>query len=281
MRRSLRLAFAIAAATVAVLGSALPLSAQRSWSESDAEWLDNCQNGSWNRGDDRGRACEVRAVPVRLSGRSIEIDGRQNGSIRVRGWDGDSVRVTARLQANADNDAEARELLKEVRIVADGRSVRAEGPSSSRSRQGWSSSYVVMVPRRFDLSLEALNGALAVEGVSGRLELRTTNGSVALTDVGGDVRAHTQNGSLNVQLAGTSWDGTGLDAETQNGSVRLAVPERFAGQLETGTVNGTIHTDFPVTLQGRITRRLSLPLNGGGKPIRAMTTNGSVRISRR
>ncbi len=277
MRSPLRHALVAAA----LLASALPLHAQRSSFDDDATWLDNCRSGNWNGDDDRGRACEVRPVPVRLSGRSLEIDGRQNGSIRVRGWNGDSVRVTARLQANANSDDEARDLLKDVRIVADSRSVRAEGPSSSRSREGWSASYVVWVPRRFDLSLEAMNGGLGVEGVSGRLELRTTNGSVALTDVGGDVHARTQNGSMNVQLAGSGWDGAGLDAETQNGSVRLAVPEKYAAQLETGTVNGSIHTDFPVTIQGRISRRLSLPLNGGGKTIRALTTNGTVRISRR
>jgi len=278
MRPSLRSALALAAL---LLASALPLHAQRSSFDNDADWLDQCRSSSWSGDDDRGRACEVRQVPVRLSGRVLEIDGRQNGSIRVRGWDGDSVRVTARLQANASSDDDARALLKDVRIVADGRSVRAEGPSTGRWHTGWSASYVVWVPRRFDLSLEATNGALGVEGVSGRLDLRTTNGSVALTDVGGDVHARTQNGSLNVMLAGKGWDGTGLDAETQNGSVRLAVPETFAAQLETGTVNGSIHTDFPVTIQGRISRQLSLPLNGGGKPIRAMTTNGTVRISRR
>jgi hypothetical protein len=266
---------------VALLGAALPLHAQRNAFDSDAEWLDNCRSGNWSGNDDRGRACEIRQVPLRLSGRALEIDGRQNGSIRVRAWEGDSVRVTARLQANANSDDDARAMLKDVRIMADGRTVRAEGPSSWRNREGWSASYVVWVPRRFDLSLEATNGALGVDGVSGKLDLRTTNGSVALVDVGGDVHARTQNGSLNVQLAGTGWDGAGLDAETQNGSVRVAVPERFAGQLETGTVNGSIHTDFPVTVQGRISRRLSLPLNGGGKTIRALTTNGTVRISRR
>jgi DUF4097 and DUF4098 domain-containing protein YvlB len=265
----------------ALVAPALPLHAQRTSFEDDATWLDNCRSGNWNGDNDRGHACEVRPVPVRLSGRSLDIDGRQNGSIRVRGWDGDSVRITARLQANANSDDEARTLLKDVRLVADGRSVRAEGPSTSRSHEGWSASYVVWVPRKFDLSLEATNGALGVDGVTGRLDLRTTNGSVALSDVGGDVHARTQNGSLNVQLGGSAWDGAGLDAETQNGSVRLAVPEKFAGQLETGTVNGSIHTDFPVTVQGRISRRLSLPLNGGGKTIRALTTNGTVRISRR
>lgn len=265
---------------VAVLGAALPLPllAQRPITP-DAEWLGNCRN---NWGDDHGHACEIRDVPVRLSGRALEIDGRQNGSIRVQGWDGDQVKVTARLQTNGESDAEAQALLKDIRITSDGRRVSAEGPSDGRGyRSGWSASYVVMVPRRFDLTLDANNGSLGVDGVTGKLDLRTTNGSVALTDVGGDVHARTQNGSLNLQLAGKSWDGEGLDAVTQNGSVRLMVPEAYSANLETGTVNGRIDTDIPITVQGRITRQLSVPLNGGGRTIRATTTNGSVRISRR
>jgi hypothetical protein len=264
----------------AALGAALPfpLVAQRAMT-TDAEWLDSCRN---NWGDDRGHACEVRDVPVRLSGRAIEIDGRQNGSIRVQGWDGNDVKVTARLQANGESDADAQAMLKDIRITSDGRRVSAEGPNNDRGyRSGWSASYVVMVPRRFDLSLDAYNGSLGVDGVTGKLDLSTHNGSVTLTDVGGDVHARTQNGSLNVQLAGTSWSGDGLDAVTQNGSVRLAVPASYAATLETGTVNGRINTDIPITVQGRISRQLSVPLNGGGKTIRAMTTNGSVNISRR
>lgn len=247
--------------------------------ETDAEWLDQCrsQRNGWN---DRERACEVRSVPVRLSGRSIAVDGGRNGGIRVYGWGGDSVRVTARMQSQARSESDARKLLSEVRIETDGRRVRTDGPSADRD-ESWSVSYVVFVPRRFDLDLDASNGGLGVTGVTGRLELRTTNGSVSLQEVGGDVRARTQNGSLNVQLAGSRWDGSGLDAETQNGSVRLAVPDKYSAQLETGTVNGSIRTDIPVTLQGRISRRLNIPLGGGGAPIRALTTNGSVTISQR
>ena len=248
--------------------------------ETDQEWLEKCRDGSWNR--DRGRACEVRNVPVRLSGRSIAIDAQQNGGVRVFGWDGDSVKVTARMQAQDRSDAGARALLSRVRLVTDGRSVRAEGPSTGGDDDAsWSVSYFVFVPRRFDLDLEAHNGGLGVSGVSGRLDLRTHNGGVLLSSVGGDVRARTQNGSLNVQLTGTRWDGTGLEAETRNGSVRVSVPEQYAAQLETGTVNGSIRTDIPVTLSGRISRQLSIPLGGGGRTIRAMTTNGSVTITRR
>ena len=268
-------------AASALLVTPALLVAQHSDRESDAEWLEKCRDGRMWGDSDRGRACEVRNVPVKLSGRSISIDGRQNGGVRVFGWDRDAVEVTARMQAQARTDAEARELLSRVRIVADGRGIRAEGPSTDHDYDGWSVSYYANVPRRFDLDLTAHNGGLAVDGVSGKLSLDTHNGSVALLGVGGDVRANTQNGSLNVQLIGSKWDGLGLDAETRNGSVRLAVPEQYAAQLETGTVNGSIRTDIPVTVSGRISRQLSIPLGGGGRTIRAMTTNGSVQITRR
>ena len=266
-----------------LLAAASVLHAQSNREEDDAEWLDHCRNGGGRYGDDdRGRACEVRDVPVKLSGRSISIDGRQNGGVRVTGWNGDQVKVTARLQAEGRTDGDAKTLLSRVKIEADGRRVRAEGPAmEGEYRQSWAVSYVVFVPRRFDLDLEAHNGGLSVADVTGKIELETTNGSVALDNVGGDVRAHTQNGSLNVQLSGSRWDGSGLDAETQNGSVRLAVPENYAAQLETGTVNGRINTDIPITVRGNISRRMSFPIGGGGPTIRAITTNGSVMIARR
>ena len=267
-------------AALALLLAPAALSAQDR--ESDAEWLERCRtDGNRWSSENRGRACEVRTVPVRLAGRALAIDGERNGGIRVFGWDGDSMRVTARMQAEGSSDADARERLSRVRIQADGRSVRAEGPSMDGDHAGWSVSYFVYVPRRFDLDLEAHNGGLSVDGVTGKLDLRTHNGGLMLSSVGGDVRARTQNGSLNVQLTGSRWDGTGLEAETRNGSVRLAVPEQYAAQLETGTVNGSIRTDIPVTLSGRISRTLSIPLGGGGRTIRAMTTNGSVTITRR
>ena len=267
-------------ATLLLLATAASLPAQQRGAEmDDRRWLENCRDG-WS-GDDRNRACEVRNVPVKLTGRAIEIDGQQNGGIRVLAWDGDSVRVTARIQSSAETQKSAEALLAGVRVMADGRRVSADGPRRLDDHERWSVSYLVMVPRHFDLTLDANNGSLGVTGVDGKLELRTTNGSVALNDVGGDVHAHTQNGSLNVQLVGKRWDGRGLDAETQNGSVRLSLPEGYAALLETGTVNGRINTDFPITVQGRIGRELSVPLNGGGPTIRARTTNGSVSLLRR
>lgn len=42
--------------------------------------------------------------------------------------------------------------------------------------------------------------------------------------VSGDVRARAQNGPIGVVLAGSSWQGAGLDAETRNGPISLSIP---------------------------------------------------------
>ena len=94
------------------------------------------------------------------------------------------------------------------------------------------------------------------------------------------MRGRTTNGGVDATLAGNTWDGAGLDLRTTNGGVRLRVPDDYSARLETGTVNGGIDIDFPVTVQGRIGREFSTTLGNGGPLVRAATTNGHVKVSR-
>ncbi|HEX7979146.1 MAG TPA: DUF4097 family beta strand repeat-containing protein [Gemmatimonadaceae bacterium] len=269
----------LAIAVLCLTATTLAAQSRRS-SESDAEWLEHCRDGQYgNRWD--GHACEVRAVPVSRGTRSLSIDGASLGGVSVTGWDRDSIHVSARIVGMAPTQGEAERALRDVRISAEGGTIRASGAhhdDDGDSRQ--IVSYDVYVPRHMDLDLRAHNGGLRVEGVTGHMTLETVNGGVSLEGAGGDVRAHAQNGGLNVRLTGTHWDGAGLDAQTQNGGVRLVVPEGYSAHLETGTVNGAIRTEIPVTVSGNISRRFSLTLGSGGAPVRATTTNGGVIIAR-
>jgi DUF4097 and DUF4098 domain-containing protein YvlB len=83
-----------------------------------------------------------------------------------------------------------------------------------------------------------------------------------------------------VRFAGRAWEGEGLDVSTTNGGVNLVLPNDYSARLETGTVNGHLSVDFPVTVQGRLDRRLSMDLGGGGRLVRVVTTNGGVRVRR-
>lgn len=258
--------------TLLVTTITLPLAAQDTESRAD-RFLRDCDQ--FGRSDSE-RFCEVRDVRM-AAGQRVYVDARENGSVRFFGSDRNDVLVRALIQAYADTRSDAESLAKEVRIQASSDRVYADGPSNRR-RTGWYVSYEVWVPRKTNLEAETHNGSVAVSDVEGRMELRAVNGSIAVRRVGGDVRAETTNGSVTAALTGTTWSGNYLDLETTNGSVVLDVPRGYNAQLETGTVNGGMNIDFPITVQGSISRRITTKLGNGGPRIRAMTTNGGVRI---
>jgi len=187
------------------------------------------------------------------------------------------------VQTSAREASDARSLAGQVQVQAGGGRVYATGPDSNRGREWWSVSYRINVPRKNDLDLRASNGGITIVGVSGNMRFDTTNGGVRLQDVGGRVNGETRNGGLNVTLSGSRWDGEGLDVETSNGGVNLAIPDGYNAELETRTVNGGLRIDFPITVQGELTSRrgLSTTLGSGGPLVRVRTTNGGVNIRRR
>ena len=131
------------------------------------------------------------------------------------------------------------------------------------------------------LSLVTQNGGIAIDDFEGSAEFKARNGGVALTNVGGDIHGETTNGGVTIDLRGDHWDGTGLNVETHNGGIRIAMPENYSAQLETGTTNGRVRIDFPITVQGSIGRHITTTLGAGGAKVRAITTNGGVTVQKK
>jgi len=236
-----------------------------------------CREDSWS--DRLVNNCEIREQTLALSGGTIAIDGKPNGGVSVKGWDQNQVLVRARVQAAAPTAAEAEALGRQIRIETSGAKIFASGPESKRDYQ-WNVSYEVFVPRRADVSVETTNGGIAIADVNGRIDFNAMNGGVVLKRVGGTVRGSTMNGGLVVELAGERWDGDSLDVSTTNGGVILSVPENYSANLQTGTVNGSVSVDFPITVQGRINKQIAVNLGSGGAMVKAMTTNGGVHLKR-
>jgi DUF4097 and DUF4098 domain-containing protein YvlB len=239
-------------------------------------WLRNCNDDSHR---DRARFCELREYSLRPTSQ-LMVDGGDNGGVAFIGWDRDEVKVIAMIQSSADDEAEARSLAREVTVGTGGGRVHAEG-RRSWGRNSWSVSYNVYVPRRSNLRALTKNGGVSAELVEGTMDFRATNGGIRLDGVGGDIQAETTNGGVNARLSGTTWRGRGLDLRTTNGGVDLTVPRGYNANLETGTVNGGMNVNFPITVRGRIGRHVETQLGSGGPLIRATTTNGGVRISER
>ena len=237
-----------------------------------------CNENSWYNDRLVGN-CEIREQTLAPSGGTISIDGRQNGGVSVKGWDQNQVLIRARVQTGAPTADEAKSLAGQVRIETSGAKIFASGPESRRDYH-WDVSYEVFVPRRADLSVETQNGGIAIADVNGRIDFTALNGGVVLKRVGGAVRGSTTNGGLVIELAGDRWDGESLDVSTTNGGVIMSVPENYSAHLQTGTVNGSVNVDFPVNVQGKLTKQVAFDLGSGGAMVKAMTTNGGVHLKR-
>lgn len=222
--------------------------------------------------------CEIREMKIAATGQ-LDVDAGVNGGLSVKGWDRGDVLVRAKVQTADVSDQAARALATQVRIDSSAGRVRALGPSTGHD-QNWSVGYEVFVPRRTDLTLQAHNGGIHIQDVTGQVRFHTTNGGVTLQRLAGDVEGSTTNGGLSILLTGARWDGQKMDVRTTNGGVRLAVPENYSARLETSTVNGHVRLGFPVPVSGEISRSLAVDLGSGGGLIRAVTTNGGVSIER-
>jgi hypothetical protein len=228
----------------------------------------------------RGQHCEVRVITMRPGAGELVVDVGANGSIEVNGYDGSDVRVTARIVARSRDDRRARELAERVEIDTRAGAIRANGPRTTGT-DNWSVSVRVQVPVGTPVNARTTNGSVKVAATQAPVQVRTTNGSITLADVAGRVEARTTNGTVRAALAPTGTQ-DGMQLRTTNGSIHLELPDHTSAQLALSTTNGRIETELPITVQGRVSnRQLTATLGNGGPEIRATTTNGRIRITRR
>ena len=262
--------------TALALSALLATSGAAQTDERAERWRDNCDRG-WN--NDRSRFCEVRTYTVAATTK-ITVDGGANGGAAFFGSDRRDVRIIAKVEASADDDATARDIARQVRVFTDGGQIRAEGPSM-RNHTSWSVSYDVYVPSQTNLEAITENGGISADNVRGEINFEATNGGIHVSDIAGNVHARTTNGGVVADLSGTTWQGQGLDLQTTNGGATVYVPRGYNAMLETGTTNGGMHVDFPITVRGSLSRRISTQLGSGGPLVRVVTTNGGVHIAQR
>lgn len=236
-------------------------------------------NWNWGSGD-RVSAKDLRETTFAAPG-VLNVDSGQNGGISVRGENRNDVVVRACVQAWGKTQTEADAIVKNIRIET-GSNVRAVVPSGT---ENFGVTFEILVPRSMNLDLKAHNGGISIKSVEGNLRFETQNGGLSLGDLAGDVKGRTTNGGVKVDLSGSTWRGSGLDIETTNGGVKLSMPENYAANIETGTVNGGFKSDIAGLNvnnddgeKWNRKKRITASINGGGAPIRVITTNGGIKI---
>lgn len=238
----------------------------------------------------------------------VDADG---ASVHVSGNDGNQVVV--RMVARGPEDNLANTTLDAAQKGNDVSVTMRRSKKGWFSWGNWNTdeSIEVTVPRRYATdvhtaggsvelrnsegiaSLRTSGGAISAENVTGNVELRTSGGSIHAEKIRGDVNAntsggdirlvqvdgkiqgHTSGGSLRFSLVGTN---RGISATTSGGSIELTLPRGTTGTVEASTSGGQVSSDLPLSSTVREDSRLVGSLNGGGQPIYAHTSGGSISL---
>ncbi len=174
-----------------------------------------------------------------------------------------------------------------------------------------------------DVSVHTQTGDIIVENASGHVDLTSLSGDITASHLKGDVLASSVSGDLtlsdvaadvtaasvsgDVKLTGVtsrsvearttagdvSFDGAidpsgRYELSTHSGDVTLTLPEKASAQLTVSTWNGSIDSEFPITLEPGehgigigTSKRFTFTIGEGAARISAQTFNGDVVIRRR
>jgi DUF4097 and DUF4098 domain-containing protein YvlB len=223
------------------------------------------------------------------SGQTLEIKG-VNGDIHATASSSGEAEVHATKTSRRSNPANVRiEVVPHaggVTVCAvypdvDGQDPnRCEiGPNSHSHTKDNDTSvrFDVRVPAGVKFVGRTVNGGVEAESLSGDTEGHTVNGSVKVSTTGVAL-ANTVNGSLDVTMGRADWP-NGAKFSTVNGAITLRVPSYLNANLRASVLNGSIETDFPITVTGQVSRRrLEGTIGSGGQSLQLSTVNGNIQL---
>ncbi len=124
------------------------------------------------------------------------------------------------------------------------------------------------------------NGRVTIEGAEGRVNASTGNGAIRVVTSSGPVSASSGSGDIEVSIAQLDRSAD-MNFSTGNGRVDLLLPAGFAAEVEAGTGNGEVTTDFPIQVRGRLTpNRLRGTIGDGGGHLTISSGNGDIALKR-
>ncbi|MEM1057476.1 MAG: hypothetical protein AAGI52_18315 [Bacteroidota bacterium] len=219
----------------------------------------------------RASACEVRTFTLDVR-EGLTVRNPVSGGITVQTWDQSEISVRAEVRAYETQGRSPAALLEATTIQTD------DTLQPETEGGGWvETRFVISVPRETDLDLWSNNGSIAVTGVEGTLRIDTNNGAVRLAGVAGDVDARSNNGSVLVDLDGTTWTGSGLRAFTNNGTLRLLVPDGYDALVEAEVNWGYINEPNAFSPSAATQ---TIYFGPGSTTLRVGVNSGSVQIER-
>ncbi len=184
------------------------------------------------------------------------------GSIELRGYDGDEVRLTVRKTIIAPSNKKADEAEEEVTLEIfeqdDYIEFYVDGPFRNKrkhsidwrgyKREGYKVIYnfKLQVPMDCAVELKTVNeGDILVQSLEGNFDVSNVNGGIEMSGMCGSGVVHTVNGEVLVEFNDNPKGDCSF--RTINGDVKLYFQKGLSADFYLKTMNGEAFTDFEVT----------------------------------
>jgi len=165
----------------------------------------------------------------------------QGGDIKVETSDRPEVHITVKQVIRADSEAEADEILSKLTLKLEqtGNDVLAEAKYEKRGPGTWfgswppvTVSFVVTVPKNFNLNLNTSGGDIDIASLRGSVRARTSGGDLKFARIDGDIDAGTSGGDITIT------EGTArAKLHTSGGDIEV---DRAGGPTEVSTSGGDV-----------------------------------------
>ena len=215
-----------------------------------------------------------------VSGSTLALEN-DVGSITIEGGDVTGCDVTAKVTAKAPSEEEAQKLAEQVKIEleqnGDTLTVKITKPRNKR-RRSISIDFDITVPKQTALRIGSDVGEISISDITENIEARTDVGKISCKGISGDIDLQADVGKINVVYSEDAPSACNVNIKTDVGSIDITTPPEYSAAVQADTDVGSITTDLPLTVKGKVGRNVQGTIGAGEGKMYLKTDVGSIRI---
>ncbi|MDI6698652.1 MAG: DUF4097 family beta strand repeat-containing protein [Candidatus Saccharicenans sp.] len=201
--------------------------------------------------------------------------GDSNVSVDYTLWIPDKASIETR---SVSGDVEVEKAGGAVRVSAVSGSLSLVGGTGTISAKTVSGN-VRITEAGGDCELNSVSGDIYLNRARGSVEAEVVSGTVKLLDITEARRVSAKSVSGNVEYRGQVLPGGVYRFTSHSGEVRLFLPGDSSFDLEASSFSGSVTTDFPVQVIGKLSgKTIQGRVGKGGAEVQAKAFSGSVEI---
>lgn len=237
------------------------------------------------------------------AGGTVAIAGAPNGSIRVVGTGKNEIEITAKIELQAESEADLATLAAVTTFITDESNVRTGIISVGihnkfGNKAAWKKfpkklktsayriDYVISVPHYCDLEIDGGKGELSITNVEGSMRVNFLETNATIEVAGGNAVVTVENGTVDVYFGGRTWRARSANLQVGKGNLNVRLPSIFSADIDaiilrTGSIENTLPDLKPRDRKVPFSDKAIMAKAGvGGVPLKFAVGDGILKLER-